>query len=225
MTCMIRFTSWLALVLFMCQGCTPQLKTTETAKTQLTRFVDPFIGTGFHGHVFLGANLPFGGVQLGPVNISEGWDWCSGYHYSDSTIYGFAHTHLSGTGIGDLGDISLMPVIGPVTLAKGTAGDLKSGYFSLFSHTRETAEPGYYSVLLDRYQVQVRLTSTERTGFHEYQFPASKEAKIILDLESGIGWDQPVETFAEQVNDSTLQGYRYSKGWAADQLIFFTAVF
>src|SRR6476661_4213729 len=99
-----------------------------------SRYVDPYIGTGFHGHVFAGASVPFGAVQLGPVNMSEGWDWCSGYHYSDSTIIGFAHTHLSGTGIGDLGDITIMPVIGNVTIAKGKVGDQQSGYYSLYSH-------------------------------------------------------------------------------------------
>jgi predicted alpha-1,2-mannosidase len=206
-------------------SCNPQVKSMEAKEEPLARYVDPYIGTGFHGHVFLGANVPFGAVQLGPVNISEGWDWCSGYHYSDSTIYGFAHTHLSGTGIGDLGDINLMPVVGDVKLAKGQAGDPNSGYYSLFDHKNETVEPGYYSVLLQRYNVQVRLTATERTGLHEYRFPASENAKVIIDLESGIGWDQPVESFAEQLNDTTIRGYRYSKGWAQDQRIFFTAVF
>src|ERR1700710_1925615 len=106
-----------------------------------TQFVDPYIGTGFHGHVFMGANMPFGAVQLGPVNLSEGWDWCSGYHYSDSTIIGFAHTHLSGTGIGDLGDILVMPATGDVLTRKGTVGKESSGYYSLFSHKQETAKP------------------------------------------------------------------------------------
>src|SRR5215470_6260419 len=127
----------------------------STTTSDLTKYVDPFIGTGFHGHVFLGANVPFGAVQLGPVNLSEGWDWCSGYHYSDSTIFGFAHTHLSGTGIGDLGDISLMPVTGNITsLARGVAGKPETGYYSLFSHDEETAIPGYYSVHLKRYNIK-----------------------------------------------------------------------
>jgi putative alpha-1,2-mannosidase len=114
----------------------------------LAQYVDPYIGTGFHGHVFLGANVPFGAVQLGPVNISEGWDWCSGYHYSDSAITGFSHTHLSGTGIGDLGDILIMPVTGAVKPAKGKMGKPESGYYSLFSHKDEKAQPGYYAVRL-----------------------------------------------------------------------------
>jgi predicted alpha-1,2-mannosidase len=192
--------------------------------TDLTQYVDPFIGTGSHGHVFLGANMPFGAVQLGPVNISEGWDWCSGYNYADSTILGFSHTHLSGTGIGELGDISLMPVIGDVSLARGVAGKPASGFYSLFSHDEEKAVPGYYAVHLKRYNIKAELTATERVGFHQYTFPASDSSKIIIDLTNGIGWDSPTETFIKAINDTTLAGFRYSKGWAVDQRIFFTAV-
>ena len=190
-----------------------------------TQYVDPFIGTGFHGHVFMGANRPFGAVQLGPVNLSEGWDWCSGYHYSDSTIIGFSHTHLSGTGIGDLGDIMLMPATGETLLNKGTIKDLASGNTSLFSHGEEKAAPGYYSVRLQRYNIQAALTASMRVGFHRYTFPASESAHIIIDLVQGIGWDRPRETYLRQLNDSTIAGYRFSKGWAADQRIYFTAVF
>lgn len=192
---------------------------------QLTKFVDPYIGTGFHGHVFMGANVPFGGVQLGPTNLSEGWDWCSGYHYSDSTITGFSHTHLSGTGIGDLGDISVMPVVGEVKLTRGKAGHPESGYYSLFSHAQEVAKPGYYSVQLKRYHIKAELTATKRVGFHQYTFPAGEASKIIIDLKPGIGWDMATETFIQQENDTTISGYRYSKGWAPDQRIYFTAVF
>lgn len=195
------------------------------SKRDLTQYVDPFIGTGFHGHVFLGANVPFGAVQLGPVNLTEGWDWCSGYHISDSTITGFSHTHLSGTGIGELGDISLMPATGNVPISFGTAGKQASGYYSLFSHQDEKAEPGYYSVLLKRYDVRAELTATERVGFHQYTFPANDNSKIIVDLTAGIGWDKTTESYLKQVNDSTIEGYRYSTGWAKDQRIFFTAVF
>jgi len=191
----------------------------------LTQYVNPFIGTGFHGHVFLGASVPFGAVQLGPVNNAQGWDWCSGYHYSDSTIIGFAHTHLSGTGIGDLGDICLMPVTGSVVMAKGKPGDPASGYYSLFSHKEEKAVPGYYSVRLKRYGIRAELTATERVGFHSYSFPDSAAAKIIIDLESGIGWDASTETFIKKIDDTTVAGYRFSKGWAVDQRIYFTAVF
>jgi len=200
-------------------------KKEEDSLANLTQYVDPFIGTGFHGHVFLGANVPFGAVQLGPVNITEGWDWCSGYHYSDSTIMGFAHTHLSGTGIGDLGDISLMPVTGNVNLARGVAGKQESGYYSLFSHDQEKAVPGYYSVFLKRYNINAELTATTRVGFHQYTFPENVDAKIITNLENGIGWDRPLAAFVKKINDTTIAGFRFSKGWAADQRIYFTAVF
>lgn len=206
-------------------SCHPSNSNEQVNDLNLTRYVDPFIGTGFHGHVFLGANVPFGAVQLGPVNISEGWDWCSGYHYSDSTIIGFAHTHLSGTGIGDLGDISLMPMVGNVTLARGVAGKPEKGYYQLFSHNDEIVRPGYYAVTLKPSGIRAELTATTRVGFHQYTFPASQDSKIILDLETGIGWDQPVNTFIRQVNDTTITGFRYSKGWAVDQRIFFTAIF
>ncbi|HEY8388906.1 MAG TPA: glycoside hydrolase family 92 protein, partial [Parasegetibacter sp.] len=221
----MRNSAALCLFIVSLYACTGIEKTVTTDQSDYTRFVDPFIGTAQHGHVFLGANVPFGAVQLGPVNITHGWDWCSGYNYADSTIYGFAHTHLSGTGIGDLGDIVIMPVTGEVTLKKGIAGDQESGYYSLFSHDEEIARPGYYSVYLKRYGVKAELTTTERVGFHQYQFPAGEVAKTIIDLEYGIGWDAPVETMLQQVNDSTLAGYRYSKGWAVDQRIYFTAIF
>lgn len=200
-------------------------KAKHTLVKRLTEYVDPYIGTGFHGHVFMGANVPFGAVQLGPTNISDGWDWCSGYHYSDSTIVGFAHTHLSGTGIGDLGDISFMPAIGDVKIRKGRLEDQKSGYYSLFSHKDEVARPGYYSVMLKRYGIKAELTATQRVGFHKYTFPASSDAKIIIDLQEGIGWDKSTGTHIRQVNETTIEGYRYSTGWAHDQRIYFTAVF
>ena len=190
-----------------------------------SRYVDPYIGTGLHGHVFVGASVPFGAVQLGPVNISEGWDWCSGYHYSDSTILGFSHTHLSGTGIGDLGDILLMPVTGTVKPVKGALGNYKSGYYSLFSHKEEKTRPGYYRVRLKRYNILAELTATERVGFHQYNFPATDSAGIVIDLKEGIGWDRAVQTMIHQVNDSTIEGYRFSNGWAKDQRIYFTAIF
>lgn len=217
------------LFLFGCTiimvSCSNRMTKKSYSDLNLTRFVDPFIGTGGHGHVFLGANVPFGAVQLGPVNMSEGWDWCSGYHYSDSTILGFAHTHLSGTGIGDLGDISLMPLVGDVTMARGKIGNPQSGYYSLFSHDEEKCVPGYYSVLLKRYNIKAELTASERVGFHQYTFPASDNAKIIIDLETGIGWDQSVKDYIKLVNDTTVAGYHFSKGWATDERIFFTAVF
>lgn len=199
----------------------------EQAKplVNLTQYVDPFIGTGDHGHVFMGANVPFGLVQAGPVNLSHGWDWCSGYHISDSTIAGFSQMHLSGTGIGDLGDIALMPATGDVKLAKGKPSDYNTGYFSLFSHDQETAKAGHYKVHLQRYDIDVELTATKRVAFHKYIFPESSDAKVIIDLDQGIGWDRPVETYITKENDSVISGYRFSEGWAKDQRIYFTALF
>ncbi|MDB5021064.1 MAG: hypothetical protein JWQ28_2191 [Pedobacter sp.] len=197
----------------------------KNKQENLSKYVDPFIGTGFHGHVFVGANVPFGAVQLGPSNISQGWDWCSGYHISDSTIVGFQHTHLSGTGIGDLGDLSFMPTTGAIKLTKGTLKDMQSGYVSLFSHQDETVRPGYYAVKLKRYDIGVRLTTSERVGFHEYTFPKSNQAHIIIDLQEGLNWDRPTKTSIKLLNPTTITGYRLSTGWAKDQRIYFAAVF
>ncbi len=191
----------------------------------LTQYVDPYIGTGDHGHVFLGANVPFGLVQLGPTNITEGWDWTSGYHISDSTIWGFTHMHLSGTGIGDLLDIAVMPVVGNVKLGKGTIDDANSGMYSFFSREREITKAGYYAVHLDRYNINVELTATKRVGFHKYTFPKSTESKIVIDLKSHLNWDEPTDTYLIQENDSVVSGYRFSKGWANNQRVFFTVVF
>ncbi|MCC8034633.1 MAG: GH92 family glycosyl hydrolase [Rikenellaceae bacterium] len=199
----------------------------EAAQPQIdyTQYVDQYIGTGDHGHVFMGANVPFGLVQLGPSQITQGWDWCSGYHFSDSTIVGFGHMHLSGTGIGDLGDISFMPVIGDVKTTTGQLPDPESGLYSFFSHESEDFRPGYYKVHLDRYGIDVELTATKRAGFHKYTFPASSEAKVVIDLSHGIGWDEPTEGYIVQESDTRVSGYRYSTGWAKDQKIYFTAEF
>ena len=213
------------LIAFITPVCFSKPKPKFFRMENLTRYVDPYIGTGGHGHTFLGANVPFGMVQLGPNNYTRGWDWCSGYHYSDSIVTGFGHMHLSGTGIGDLGDISFMPAIGRVATKKSTPEQYKSGIGSIYRHNTEKARPGYYAVHLDRYNVDVELTATQRCGFHKYTFPASKDAKIIIDLESGIGWDKVTEGYMIQENDSMISGYRYSSGWAKDQRIYFTAVF
>jgi predicted alpha-1,2-mannosidase len=195
----------------------------KTAK--FTSYVDPHVGSGGHGHVFVGANVPFGLVQLGPSNIPQSWDWCSGYHISDSTIIGFSHLHLSGTGIGDLGDINIMPAVGDVKQGRGIPESYASGQFSLFRHSTETVRPGYYSVHLDRYNVDVELTATKRVGFHKYTFPASADAKIIIDLVNGQCWDRMTEAAIEIENDTVISGYRYSEGWARDQKVYFVMVF
>lgn len=191
----------------------------------LTRYVDQYIGTGGHGHVFMGANVPFGFVQLGPTSIPQTWDWCSGYHISDTTVIGFSHLHLSGTGIGDLSDIVLMPATGKVKHARGSHESYDTGMWSYFSRANERARPGYYATRLDRYGIDVELTATERVGFHKYAFPASDESKVVIDLRNGQGWDRPVEGYVRQAGPTTVEGYRYSRGWASDQKVFFTAEF
>ncbi|MDR1454036.1 MAG: GH92 family glycosyl hydrolase [Tannerella sp.] len=197
----------------------------STALRDLTRYVDPYIGTGDHGHVFLGASVPFGLVQLGPTGSGRGWDWCSGYHFSDTTVVGFGHMHLSGTGIGDLGDIAFLPAVGDVALRRGEPDRPDSGLCSTFRRSTEKVKPGYYAVHLDRFGIDVELTATRRTGFHKYTFPRSDRAQVIIDLENGIGWDRVEDGMVDRVNDTTVSGYRHSTGWAADQRIYFTAVF
>lgn len=182
-------------------------------------YVDPMIGSGGHGHVFVGACVPFGAVQIGPNNINKGWDWCSGYHYSDSLIIGFSNLHLSGTGIGDLGDVLIMPYTGELMLQKGVQEYPHGGYLSTFSHDNETAEPGYYSLKMDN-GVKVELTASERVGFHRYHFPKNKEAHIIIDLKEGIR-DRAVETSITQIDEYTLLGKRISTGWAKEDQVFF----
>ena len=195
------------------------------ADDNLTRYVDPRIGTGGHGHVFVGANVPFGLVQLGPTSIPQEWDWTSGYHESDSTVIGFSHTHLSGTGIGDLFDVTVMPVVGEVTCARGTEEDPASGLWSYADRTKEVVHPGYYSVPLVRYGITAEMTATSRVGFHRYTFPAADDAAVIFDLENGGCWDKATETHIEPSGDSRLVGWRYSTGWAKDQRVWFVAEF
>jgi putative alpha-1,2-mannosidase len=191
----------------------------------VTQYVDPKIGSGGHGHVFVGANVPFSMVQLGPTSIPTDWDWCSGYHDSDNTVIGFSHTHLSGTGAGDLGDITVMPVIGDVTYARGKASDQKSGLWSYADRSKEITHPGYYSVPLLRYNVLAELTATQRVGFHRYTFPDSQEAAIVIDLENGIGSDQVREVSMTVEGTDMVVGYRRSTGWASDQYVYFAAQF
>jgi predicted alpha-1,2-mannosidase len=193
---------------------------TNLQAQKLTDYVDPYIGSGGHGHVFVGANVPYGAVQVGPSNFYKGWDWCSGYNYRDSVIIGFPQLHLSGTGIGDLGDVLLMPYMGGVKLTKGVETDPYSGYSSRFSHKNEKVKPGYYAVQLDDYNIRVELTATERVGFHKYKFPEGKDARIIIDLKEGIN-DRSTDTYIEQVDKYTIKGYRFSSGWAKRQEVFF----
>ena len=211
-----KFVLLLSLLPAFCM-CTQPEKTTDS----LAKHVDPIIGSGGHGHVFVGANVPFGGVQLGPSNIFKGWDWCSGYHYSDSIVIGFSHTHLSGTGGSDLGDILIMPVNGDVSLNRGKQHDISDAYASYFSHDNEVVKPGYYSVLLDKYNVKAELTATERVGVHKYTFPTENDNHVIIDLKEGNG-DKSTDTYLKKVDAYTIEGYRFSRGWAKDQRLWFT---
>ncbi|MFT3738351.1 MAG: GH92 family glycosyl hydrolase [Breznakibacter sp.] len=208
-------SAWaLALALAACSS--PQ-----APRIDYTKFVDPYIGTDGHGHVFIGAHVPFGAVQVGPTNYIRGWDWCSGYHYSDSVMTGFSQTHLSGTGIGDLGDILVTPYTGNLKLSPGTINAPMSGYASRYSHAHETAEAGYYAVDLLDYGIKAELTATERTALHKYTFPAHDQSRIAVNLDLGIGWDQPSKLKLAVANDTTLTGFRFSTGWAKDQRLFF----
>ena len=211
----------MAALVAVIAGLTGNLFTACTQKPEtedLVSCVDTRIGTGGHGHVFVGADVPFGMVQLGPTSIPQTWDWCSGYHASDSTVIGFSHTHLSGTGIGDLFDVTVMPVVGEVAYAR-------DGMWSYADRTKEVTEPGYYSVPLLRYGITAELSATERVGIHRYTFPASEEAALVFDLENGGCWDKATDTHFDVVDDCTLQGWRHSTGWAKDQKQFFYAVF
>ena len=214
-----RILSAAALLAALASCSQPQ--TTESP----TRWVDPKIGTGGHGHVFVGANVPFGLVQVGPTSIPQAWDWTSGYHVSDSTVIGFSHTHLSGTGIGDLFDVTVMPVVGEVTCARGTEEDPASGLWSYADRSKEVVRPGYYAVPLVRYGVTAEMTATSRVGLHRYTFPASQEAAVVFDLENGGCWDKATETHLEQIDERTISGWRYSTGWAKDQRVYFVAEF
>lgn len=195
----------------------------ETSR-DFTEFVNPRIGSGGHGHVFVGANVPFGMVQLGPTSIPEQWDWCSGYHSSDSSVIGFSHTHLSGTGIGDLFDITIMPVTGNVKFGRGTSDNIESGQGSLADRTKEICVPGYYSVPLSRYGIIAEVTATERAGFHRYTFPKNENSGFVIDLKNGGCWDKATKTDIEIIDSCSFKGFRFSEGWAKDQKIFFYAV-
>jgi predicted alpha-1,2-mannosidase len=186
----------------------------------LHEYVNPFIGTGGHGHTYPGASAPFGGVQLSPDTRLEGWDGCGGYHYSDSIIYGFSHTHLSGTGIPDYADFLFMPATGEPKFDNGYKTSPDRGYASRFSHSNEKAVAGYYQVYLSDYNINVELTSTTRTGFHKYSFDNPEDSYIIIDLEHR---DELLDYKLEVVDKKTVQGMRVSKSWAVEQYAFFYA--
>ena len=183
----------------------------------------PFVGTAEHGHTYPGATMPFGMVQVSPDTPLQGWDGSSGYHYSDSVIRGFSHSHLSGTGVGGLGDILLMPTVGDVQLVPGDPG-VTPGYASKFSHGNEAATPGYYRVFLDDPKITAELTATERCGLHKYTFPASDNAHIVLDLQHGVG-NNVAESGLTIENNTTISGYRTSDGWGGRRAAYFVMEF
>ena len=195
--------------LVVCFGATAVAATVQN----LTQYVNQYVGTGGHGHTFMGANVPFGLVQLGPTEPTRGWDWCSGYYYDDDELIGFGHMHLSGTGIGCLGDVAFLPV-----------KDFKQTS-TRFKHEAEKVHPGYYSLQLTDPNVLVELTATERCGFHRYTFKDGAKAQLALDLSQCIGWDKLNDCLLTQESATRLTGFRRSNGWAADRRIYFSIDF
>ena len=217
-------------------GVNAQKKAIE--KRNLIQYVDPMIGTAKMGHTYPGATVPFGSVQLSPETDTiayslngkyngDVYKYCAGYQYEDKTIVGFSHTHFSGTGHSDLGDFLIMPTTGKLQLNPGVASKSLSGYRSAFSHSTEKAEPAYYSVLLEDHKIKAELTATTRVGMHQYTFPKSDEAHIILDLTSGIyNYDKKnVWTFVRIENDTLITGYRQTNGWARTRTVYFAMSF
>ncbi len=220
----MKIIKLLSLLLFLLNyGCSENKESIiEKMEIDYTAYVDPFIGTGEHGHTYPGATIPFGMVQLSPDTRMQNWDGSSGYHYSDKTILGFSHTHLSGTGESELCDVLFIPTVGHIQVVSGDEENSKTGYRSTFSHNNEEASPGYYKVLLDDYDVTAELTTTKRSGFHRYTFPESEESNIIIDLKHR---GNVINSNIQIVNDSVITGLTKSTGWAVDQKIYFYAKF
>ncbi|MCB0687260.1 MAG: GH92 family glycosyl hydrolase [Saprospiraceae bacterium] len=212
-----------ALIVLLLAQCTSS-KQPEYPSFGAADWVDPLIGTADHGHVYPGVTVPFGSVQLSPDNGTQGWDWCSGYHYSDSTLVGFSHTHLSGTGIGDLYDLLMMPVRDDLDLSAPVQDIRKEGYATTFSHEDEEAKAGYYRVKMKN-GISAEMTATTRVGFHYYTFPQNAHPGVVLDLGYHINWDQPLETQITQKSETLFTGYRFSTGWAKNQRIYFAIEF
>src|SRR5690606_1956367 len=211
----MRKTSFLFFFLFSFLCISQENPATE----KLINFVNPFIGTGGHGHTYPGATMPFGMMQLSPDSRLEGWDGCSGYHYSDEYIYGFSHTHLSGTGVSDYGDVLLMPT-NAINFNNGADGN--NGYRGHFSHKNETASPGYYKVFLDETNIEVELTVSERSGIHHYTFPNDSKQIVILDLEHR---DKVLSSEINIISKTEISGHRHSDSWAKDQRLFYNIQF
>ncbi|MDR2763853.1 MAG: GH92 family glycosyl hydrolase [Tannerella sp.] len=194
------------------------------SRESLTGHVNPFIGTAYVGHTHPSASLPFSMVQVGPDTGTKGWEHCSGYYDADRSVMGFSHTHLSGTGASEMGDILVMPVTGDIRFDAGTEDSPDAGYRSRFQQANEVAQAGYYKTFLDDYGITAEMTLTPRVGFHRYRFPASKQAGILFDMEHGIG-DETYESFIQAVNDSTVAGVRKSRGFTRDHSYYFAARF
>ncbi len=214
-----------AIACFMGMAVTITSCTTKNMEKDYAAYVNPFIGTGGHGHTFPGPVVPNGMIQPSPDTRIDGWDASSGYYYEDSTINGFSHTHVSGTGCADYGDILLMPTVGKQTYDPQDYSSQTLPYASEFSHKNETAEPGYYSVFLDRYKVKAELTATKRAALHRYTFPASDEAGFILDMDYSIQHQKNMDMQVDIVSDTEIKGYKLTEYWAFDQQISFYAKF
>lgn len=203
------------LILLFVSAC----NSTKKTENNYVRYVNPLIGTDFTGNTYPGAQVPFGMVQLSPDNGLPGWDRIAGYFYPDSTIAGFSHTHLSGTGAGDLYDVSFMPVTLPYREAPQPLG-----IYSSFSHDDESVSAGYYQVLLKDYGIHVELTATERCGIQRYTFPEA-EAAVFLNLKKAMNWDFTTDSYIEVIDSVTVRGYRFSRGWSPDQRVYFQTRF
>ena len=207
------------------------LATSPAANEAAYAAVNPFIGTGGEGHTYPGATVPYGMVQLSPdtriQSRKNGYGWAAGYRYDDNTIVGFSHTHFSGTGHSDLGDLLLMPTTGELKLERGNPDQPLSGYTSRFSHASETAQPGYYAVTLDDYKVRAELTASARVGMHRYSFPAGKPAHVVLDLRTSM-YDYPGKILWSRLRvraDGTVTGFRETRGWAPGRQLYFALRF
>lgn len=205
-------------------SCSKGTKKPITKKSE-NSYVNPFIGTSGHGHTFPGATVPFGMLQVSPVNGISKWDWCSGYHYSDNIAVGFGHLTLSGTGIGDLNDILIMPVSKTLDLSVKTTDRNQLPYKSSYSHKNEKATPGYYQVFLKDWNVNAEVTTGKRTAYHKYTFKEVEGQSVVIDLGFAINWDKALKTFLKVEDEYTITGFRYSKGWANNQKVFFVIKF
>ncbi len=221
----MRKITLLSLTVIFTASCKINVDKNTHHKSFAANYVDPFIGTGGHGHTYPGATVPFGMLQVSPDNGVSSWDWCSGYHYSDSIVSGFSHLHLSGTGIGDLADILFMPTNKKLDLTAKAASRDFLPYKSKYNHVHEKAVPGYYQVFLEDPKINVELTSTQRTAYHKYTYNNNDTQSVVVDLGFAINWDKALKTSIKIEDANTISGYRYSTGWAKNQKVFFVAKF